>query len=72
MDNSVDNSADKSVDNIVDNSMDKSVDNLVSPIALDESAWYVALAEQLSNMYADTSANQKSQIKQLIIAVGQA
>lgn len=72
MDNSVDNSADKSVDNIVDNSMDKSVGNLVSPIALDESAWYVALAEQLSNMYADTSVNQKSQIKHLIIAVGQA
>ena len=72
MDNSVDNRADKSVDNIVDNSMDKSVDNLPSTVALDENAWYVALAEHLADMYADTSIDQKSQIKQLIIAVGQA
>ena len=72
MDNSVDNCADKSVDNIVDNSMDKSVDNLPSPIALDENAWYVALADHLSDLYTNTEESQKIQLKQLIIAVGQA
>lgn len=72
MDNSVDNSADKSVDNIVDNSMDKSVDNLSSLIALDENAWYVALAEHLAELYADTSIHQKNKLKQLVITIGQA
>ena len=59
MDNSVDNCADKSVDNIVDNSMDKSVDNLPSPIALDENAWYVALADHLSDLYTNTEESKK-------------
>ena len=72
MDNSVDNCADKSVDNIVDNSMDKSVDNLSSLITLDESAWYVALAEHFAQLYMDTTTSQKEHIKQLIISLGQA
>ena len=72
MDNSVDNCADKSVDNIVDNSMDKSVDNLPSAVAHDENTWYIVLAKHLAEMYTATSINQKIQIKQLIIAVGEA
>ena len=70
MDNVVDILADKSVDNTVDNSMDKSVDNLSSLIALDESAWYVALAEHFAQLYINTSDSQKEYIKQLIISLG--
>lgn len=72
VDNSVDKLADNSVDKPVHNPMDKSVDNLSGLIELDENAWYMALAEHLTQLYHNTSVQQKSDIKQIIIKLGQA